>query len=142
MMATPPNDMGVDYDKPGFCALCHVQIADFNGSDIQGNPIVTRLRTNYTDIVVRLDDASAMKVTLCTNCRGGIKPEDMQELMESVIRGWAWEVKHRLKWDEPKRKDHMDRYEKRHVVTAENMRWNKDDIKKIKKPRKSKMEVA
>ena len=141
-----PNQFNIDYSFPGLCSLCHVEIAEFRGSR-QVNPgifrpIITKILGIARTIKVTLDDSSDMKIALCESCFKTLKPEDMQELMESEINGWQHEVDEATKgWDDPKKIKHMKRYAKLFITSRVDKKWNKTELAKIKKPRKSKLKV-
>ena len=86
-MPADNNQFKIDYDYPGLCAHCHVEIAEFNGSNKYGTPIITKFKPNFTTGKIEINDGSGMTITLCSTCDISLKPEDMGELMESVING-------------------------------------------------------
>jgi hypothetical protein len=136
------NPYGVDYDKPGFCCLCHVQIAEFDGFKPDMIPNVKRFLPIACDEVVELDDGSKMTVKICTTCQANLSPADMQPLMESVQRGWQWEVENVSDdWSEEKKSAHMSKYRKRYITGSKSRSWNEDEKAKIKKPRKASQEL-
>lgn len=123
-----------EYDKPGYCVLCHTQIAEFEGA----NRIV-RLLGNARNMQVRLDDGSKMNVTICEKCKESMMPEDTVKLMDSVIKGWSFECDTLITnkvvridgrvWDEQVKKEHMDEYSKRYVVErTDETKWTRENI--------------
>jgi len=143
MKKTPSKDNNqfkVDYDFPGLCAICHVEVAEFNGSHPNGRPIIKSLKGNMTEMKVELNDNSKMTVILCNHCHADFKPEDMKPLMESVISGWQAEV-NILDWTEEKKLDHMDRYSKKEVIDRADFPMSEDDKAKIQKPNLDKIKL-
>ncbi len=140
-----PNQFGVDYAFPGVCSLCHDEIAAFEGSrQIRSGvfrPIIKRILGKARTMQVELDDGSTMTVALCKKCFEDIKPDDMQELMESEINGWQHEVDEVTNFNDEKKIKHMKKYAKRFITDRIDPRFSKEDKAKIKKPRKSKLKV-
>lgn len=116
----------IDYDFPGFCAKCHEEIAEFNGSDINGNLVITRFKGNATSATFVLDDKSKMQVALCLRCKDSLQPEDAPIIMDSVIRGWKHEIKF-LGWEEPKKVDYIDKYSKLEITDRHDLAWNPEE---------------
>ena len=140
------NQFGIDYDFPGLCALCHTEIAEFDGS-FEARPGVFRpkileLKPNYRAFQFKLNDGSFMNVTSCEDCHDEFKPEDSQELMESVINGWQEEIDSILiEWEDEKKRNHMKEYSKKHIVDRSDKRLKYSDLSKLKKPRPEKLKV-
>lgn len=132
------NQFKIDYDFPGLCAKCHEEIAEFSGSHPNGTPIITRLLPNYELVTFTLDDNSNMKVALCKDCKVNLVPDDCQEIMESVINGWAWEIE-RAKWPNDKQEKYMAKYQERYIIDRYDMLYDDKDKGKIKKPRPDKL---
>lgn len=89
------NNFMVDYDCAGFCAICHAEVAEFNGS-FEIAPGITKpkikgLKGNHRSQTVSLSDGSQMVVSVCENCYD-IKPEQVADLMINVVNGWKKEV--------------------------------------------------
>ena len=139
------NQFGVDYSFPGLCSLCHKEIAEFEGSrqvkEGVFRPIIKRIMGFARTFDVVLDDESVMTVPLCKTCYGTIKPEDMQELMESEINGWQHEVDEVTSFPDEKKVTHMKKYSERFIVDRADKKWKNSDKDKIEKPRKSKLKV-
>lgn len=135
------NQFGIDFAFPGLCSLCHTEIADFNGSHPNGRPIITKLKGNYRELAILLNDASAMKVALCDGCFDDFTSDDAQELMESEINGWQAEVDDLIKWPDEKKREHMDEYSKKFIVNRHDKPWTLGEIAKIQKPRPEKLRV-
>lgn len=138
------NQFGIDYAFPGLCSYCHSEVAEFNGSAevLPGvfRPVIKRLRPNFRQYNFVLNNSSIMTVSLCSECYDEIKPEHMGELMESEINGWHKEVDELCpKWDEAKKKSHMDKHEKLEVVGSDTRPWTEQEMKNITKPRLDKL---
>lgn len=130
-----PNDEKVDYDKPGYCALCHAQVADFEGTLPNGCPQVIRLRPNFDQVRVLLDDNSQMDVTLCKTCKESFSAEHAGPLMESVINGWAWECTYVLHdWDEGRQDAHLAKYGQREIISRSDKPWSLEQMIKRTRP--------
>jgi hypothetical protein len=123
-----------EYDKPGYCALCHNPIAEFDGANH-----ITRLLGNARSIQVRLDDTSLMNCTICEKCLESMSPSDTPTLMDSVIKGWSYECDTLIKrgavridgrrWDKELKKEHLDKYDKRYIVErTDSTRWSRETI--------------
>jgi len=121
-MSLIPNP---EYDKPGYCAKCHKAIAEFNGDQK-----IVRLLGDADWAEFRLDDNSLMRVTLCRECKTNLQPEDTPSIMESVYKGWKFEIEHYLKWDDEKKRKHLDRYAQRLIVGREDKHWTRETIEK------------
>jgi len=139
------NRFNIDYAHPGFCSLCHEEIAEFEGTrQLKSGvfrPILKRLLGIARTAVIKLDDKSKMTIALCKKCFNSFKPEDMQPLMESEINGWQHEIDDVVDWQNEKKIDYMKKYSKRFATNRVDKIWNKDQRLKIKKPRKSKLKV-
>ena len=121
----------IDYDCPGFCAKCHAEIAEFDGSDAKGNMIIKRLKGNASSAVFVLDDNSKMEVALCLSCKDSLQPEDAEDIMKSVVKGWKHELKS-LHWDEEKKEKHIDRYSKLEITDRHDLKWTKEEKQRLK----------
>lgn len=136
------SDFMVNEDRPGFCAKCHTPIAEFNGSNEYGNPIIVKLLPILRTIFFRLDNGSQLIVTLCVDCEETIDPSDSAQIMESVINGWQYEVDSQLHhWEEDKKIEHMKTFGKRFITDRTDKRWNDEQIKRITKPDKKKLRL-
>ena len=142
-MSKANNQFNVDFAFPGVCSLCHTEIAEFNGSNpATGRPIITRLKSNFREVTVILDDKSKMRVSFCENCFASFGPDDAQSLMESEINGWQSEVDSCCgHWEDTKKKEYMDSYSKRSIVTRHDKPWTLGEISRVKKPREGKLKV-
>lgn len=119
------NQFGITHDWPGLCALCYTEVAEFNGSTPNGVPIISKWKGNKGDMQVELSDGSKMRVSVCIKCIDNFKPEDEDKLMQSVIAGWRKECdilvadESKPEWDEEKKKNYLERYEKLNIVKDE-----------------------
>lgn len=115
-----------EFDKAGYCCKCHVAIAEFDGDQK-----IVRLLGSYRLVDFLLDDKSVMRVALCEECKAGLQPEHTTEIMESVYKGWVFEMEHYLKWPEERRKAYTKSYGKKFIVGREDgVRWTKESIEK------------
>ena len=135
------NQFKVDYAFPGLCSLCFTEIAEFEGSNSLGRPIITKLKGNFREITVLLDDNSKMKVSLCEDCFENIKPEDMGELMENEINGWQKEVDANPKFEAQKKLDYMDKYSERKITTRVDIPYGLGEVARVSNPRSEKLKV-
>lgn len=136
------NQFKIDHAFPGLCSLCHVEIAEFNGSHANGRPIITKLKGNWRETSVLLDDGSAMRVSLCSECYDNFSSDDAQYLMESEINGWQDEIDRCCKtWPEERRISYMKKYSKKFIKNRVDKNWSPSDIARIKKPRADKLRV-
>lgn len=91
------NNFQIDYACPGFCSKCHVEIANFRGSQevTPGvfRPRIESLKPNFRQQTVNLSNESQMMVTVCDSCYD-LNPEDLDSLMDSELRGWQKEIEH------------------------------------------------
>jgi len=119
------NQFNIEYAFPGLCSLCHVEIAEFNGSNKYGTPNIVKLKSNYREGVVRLDDGSNMRVTLCNECED-FTPKQAGKLMESEIEGWRHST-NKTDWDSKKKNEHNEKYAKRFISTRLDKVWSISD---------------
>lgn len=122
---------------PGFCTLCHTEIAEFDGFIKFGNamrPKVIRLKSNFRQALIELSDSSYMQVTLCDECID-FKPEDCAKIYESEYRGWAKEIND-VEWT-PADKVKVDEWHKKQkslqIVDRHDKVWTDSDKNKISK---------
>lgn len=108
------NQFQIDHAFPGLCSLCHVEVAEYEGSNDIGSPIVKRFKPNAKIKKVFLSDGSQMNVMLCKGCHDVFNENNFQELIESEINGWAYEVETHLKtkWDESRKKKYLNKMSK------------------------------
>ena len=139
------NQFLIGYSFPGICSLCHKEIAAFEGSrQIRAGifrPIIKRILGIARVVDLKLDDNSEMGIAMCKTCESGLKPEDMQELMESEINGWQHEEDEIANFTDTHRIKYMKRYSKRFVTDRVDEKWSKDEKLRIKKPRRAKLKV-
>lgn len=79
---------------PGFCTMCHDEIAEFDGLIKFGlvmRPKVKYLKSNFRQALIELSDKSLMTISLCDKCID-FKPEDCSKIIDSEIRGWRREI--------------------------------------------------
>ena len=130
---------------PGFCSLCHDEIAEFDGF-IEAKPGVMRLKIvklkpNFRMVNIELSDGTLMTVSLCDKCEN-FPPERAGELMESEINGWKRECDELIgDWETIVRDGYLERQSKLHLVDRLDRRWNDDDRTKITKPEKKNLRL-
>ena len=127
------NKWAIDYDKPGFCALCHEQIADFDGFNIQGNLINAKLRADARQVIVLLDDRSNASIAMCLRCFKSFNPSDCAKIWESCINGMQWEAEHGFT-DKNQRQVYMKRYISKYITTRMDLVWSDEMDKEITRP--------
>lgn len=131
------NQFGITHDWPGLCAMCHVEVATFNGSHPNGVPIIKEWKANKGEVIVGLDNGTKMRVTVCCECEAKFKPEDCGELMESVIGGWNKECEllvaddTKPEWNDAKKVSHMSTYKELKVVDRHDIIWSQAEKNKI-----------
>ena len=133
-MAASNNQFNIDFDFPGLCASCHNEIAEFNGFNIFGTPIITKLKGNFRTMRIELDDGSGMTITVCKDCTE-LSPEDMGPLMESLINGLIVEIQRRPNFEHKKRTD-IDSISKRFITQRIDKPFKQEEVRRITKPDK------
>lgn len=105
------NQFGIEHAFPGICSLCFKEVAEFNGSDKNGKPIISRWLPSYVSIQTLLSDGSQMSINLCADCVKSYTKKDNEKIMASEQKGWKWEIQNCLKtWS----KEEKDGYEKKY----------------------------
>ena len=103
----------IDYDKFGFCCLCHRQLVI---EEVIDGKVQTRFTPEYIEEEYLLTDGSKMRVAMCIHCKQNHTEEDKDKIMKSVIDGWEKELE-TLNWDTEKRNKYRDYYYKLKLVT-------------------------
>lgn len=121
-MSLTPNP---EYDKAGYCANCHEPIAEFDGSQN-----VTKLFGTARMAYFDLNDGSQMGVMLCEKCDQSLEPKDAPAIMESVYKGWCFEIEHYLKdkWDAKRKADYKKAAEEKFVVGRKIQVWSQEMV--------------
>ncbi len=132
-MSKNNNQFLVDYAYPGLCSLCHTEVAEFMGSK-NGVAVISRIKGNFRQAEVKLNDGSYMRVSLCEDCYKDFSPEKMGELMESEIAGWVHESR-RTNNDPDVHAKVLKEARKKFVKDRSDKKWNDEDRAKIKKPK-------
>lgn len=133
------NPYGITWDAPGFCALCHVAVAEFNGSDQFSNLLITKLLPTFRLVGFTLNTGSVLKVALCESCEQTITPAQSGPLMESVLNGWAQELERKAPhWTEEKKVAHMTTQAQTSITGREGHVW---ETAQLTTPRKAKLLV-
>lgn len=78
-----------DHDQLGFCAFCHIEVADW--PEVNGNKIL-KWRNTRRESLFKLSNDSVLHVTLCDVCDQKVLPKHYRQLMDSIIGGWKKEL--------------------------------------------------
>lgn len=125
-----PNPL---YDKPGYCALCHNQIADQDTCDRDNYPRQGLLRgqkfwvlrPDFELATFELNDGSLMRVALCTKCKATMTADQVDDVMESVRMGWKYELETCMKLNEAERSEHVEKHKKLEIAgRQDDVRWD------------------
>ena len=100
------------YDAYGHCVICHRNLIY---EQVIGQKVTKRFSTDYDETEYLLDDGSKMRVAICKPCKAVITDKDSKKVMDCVKAGWVEEVK-TLLWSEEKKKDYLERYNKKEIV--------------------------
>lgn len=122
--------MDIDYDKPGHCCKCHQEIAEFGGSDSNGNMTIIRMKGNASETEFVMSDGSKMRVAMCLSCKDTLMPEDAVDIMDSVISGWEHEHKF-LPWSNEKKATYMAKYSQLEIMDRNDLKWNEDELARL-----------
>lgn len=122
------NQFNITCDYPGLCALCHTEIAEFDGSIMIKPgvyyPKITKFKGNMAQMTVTLNDNSKMLVVVCTECEENFDCTQSGKLMESVINGWQHEIDYACNdWIAPKKLAYMDKQSTKIIVDRDDKRW-------------------
>lgn len=110
------NQFGIKHAFPGICSLCFKEVAEFNGSDKNGKPNITRFLPSYFGLISMLDDGSQMTITLCNDCAKDLKKKDYKKIIKSEIDGWEYELTNCLKtWTNEQKQEYRNKYFKRFI---------------------------
>ncbi len=122
-----------EYDRAGFCVLCHQQIALFDTVDLatggKAMTVVKWLGVAREEFFV-LNDGSQMKVMMCVDCQEKMTPKDIPTIMLSVYKGWKFEIEETGRWPEFKKKDYLEKYGLKFITKRPSKSWNKGTIQK------------
>ena len=131
------NRFNVNEAYPGFCSLCHDEIAEFDGFIPFGNtmrPKVIRLKANFRQATVKLSDSNYMNISLCDKCIN-FKPEDCEKLYDSELRGWEREIRE-VEWkseSKPLVDALFEKQKSTSIVDRHDIKWSDKDKEKITK---------
>lgn len=130
------SQMNVREAYPGFCTLCHTEVAEFDGFIDIGNGQkrlkVIGLKPNFRIAHLRLSDGTMMTITTCDKCQD-FGPEDCDKIMESEMRGWRREIAEMLQ-DDPTTQDWLLEASKLKVKDRPDRNWSEADRRKITHP--------
>jgi hypothetical protein len=89
----------LEHDKLGFCAFCHVDIAEY--PEVNG---VKHLKWKPTrrECLFKLSNESVLHVSLCAECDENLDRRQFMGLMDSIVAGWEEELKVSKMSDEQK----------------------------------------
>lgn len=105
-MSLIPNP---SFDRPGFCCLCHIPIAEFDG------PTIVRILPIARPMYLRLNDDSMLNVTLCDKCKDNFTEKDVPAVMESVYKGWRQEIEFKG-WSREAKDAHLEAYGSKYIT--------------------------
>lgn len=114
-----------EYDRPGFCCLCHCPIAEFDGERI------SRILSIIRPLYIRLNDGSMMQVTLCASCKDSMTEEDIPKIMDSVYKGWTVECDKMVvagSWTKEKRDSHLDIYGLKYIIECDEKGMSQEKL--------------
>lgn len=123
--------MSEDYKRPtydvfGYCINCGKYMIVHEVID---GIHKQRFTGDYTNVSYLLNDGSQMRVAMCKSCAE--KDVDLKEIMGKVWRGWQHEVETYSQWTDERKKDYLDRYKKKAIVSKVGNMTKKDMEKKL-----------
>lgn len=110
----------INFDKYGHCIRCHENLII---EQVIDGKLQTRLSPKYDETNYLLDDGSKMRVVTCKLCKPDVTEEMNEEIMACVIKGWEVETdllvkdKGKPAWTKEKKKEYMEVYSKKGIVT-------------------------
>lgn len=115
-------------DQPGFCALCHIPIAVFDGPKLVG------ILPNFATIYPTLDNGSKLVVTTCRTCKDNFKCSDIPYLLESVYKGWVQSIELKGKANGNDVKEDLkaleDEYGPRFIISYDDKEIGREQIER------------
>ncbi len=120
----------LDYDKAGYCVKCHDTVIE---EKVINGILQEVLKTNYDTTQFLLNDNSKMRVVICKPCKAKLTDKDYAYVMNSVIKGWEKEVEGLSHWSSERKKDYMDNYCKKVIITKSEGVSDRQLEKKLKK---------
>jgi uncharacterized protein YlaI len=94
-----------------------------------------RQLAKYTEATFKLDDNSLIRIALCDDCHNFLKPADVPYIMESIKQGWIHDANRMTTWTPEKKKNYIDTYMKRDIVSRHDIEWDEETIQKGKENR-------
>jgi len=122
-----------EYDRAGFCVLCHQQIALFNYVDLEtGGKALTIVRWMGVarDVEFTMNDKSTLVVKMCVECRDSMEPKHVSDVMLSVYKGWKFEIEEQGKWPDFKKRSYLTNYGDKYIMGYKDKSWDKGAIQK------------
>lgn len=101
-------------DQFGYCVKCGKNMVV--EKVIEGKVKIS-FTIDYDNEKFLLNDGSQMRVAICKTCKAILTKDDEKEIMETVIAGWQKEVDGLKNWSAEKKKQHMDTYSKKKIIT-------------------------
>ena len=121
-----------EYDRAGFCVLCHQQIALFDyieNKDLGGKVLsIVRWMGVARDVKFELNDKSTLVVKMCLDCKDNMEPKHVLDIMKSVYKGWKFEIEEQGKWPEFKKNNYLNKYGNKFIKGYKEKNWNKKEI--------------
>ena len=105
--------MEINYDKFGFCCLCHKQMVI---EEVIDSKVQIRFTPEYIEEEFLLDNGSRMRVAMCIQCKQSYSDKENDKIMQSVVSGWEKEVEV-LNWNEEKKEKYRKDYYELKIVT-------------------------
>ena len=103
-------------DTFGYCVRCGKRMI---GHQVIDGIYKIKLSDEYTTVMFLLDDNSQMRVAMCKDCADSWddnEPEKI-EIMKKVFRGWQHEVETYSNWNENKKREYLNKYGQRRIIT-------------------------
>jgi len=129
----------IDRDKFGCCIKCHKYLLR---EVIDRGRVVMAPTPDADSEMLLLNDGSRMRVSMCRECKQGLKDSDLPYLMDAALQGWEWETDQLVEdpnnpeWDEVKKKKHMDHQRKLKAITRPSGLSKIEISKRVKKFKK------
>lgn len=104
----------VDYDKHGYCCLCHCKVGEMKVYRASDGEEIKQVKWfhNKRTVSFRLNDGGQLMVNLCDTCDFSMTEGDMDSIMESVKRGWWKELESLLSWSQERKEKYRETYSK------------------------------
>ncbi len=122
----------IDFDMYGHCVNCHETMLEERLVDGEMKKMLTGA---YQETEYLLNDGSTMRVAICKKCKRDLKDDDAEKelIMTCVFKGWQHEIEAYSKWKPKRKKDYLDRYKLKKIVTRSEGLGKDVLSKKLKK---------